>query len=180
MVRLTTLSVLLRHEQASLTKSSSPHPYQSQMTIPLRTTANSVSQQITSVVSSQYGIHTKTHQQWISSSLCRFGIHQRKSIRQTSVTKDQNNETGNTSNEVTFASYEAIWGLIGYGIHWSKGYPYGNISPALRVFPIVQELFQDTFFIFQSSIQEIQQAFRSGILHPFAKDQTGVNLLHVG
>jgi hypothetical protein len=178
-LRLTTLSVLLRHEQASLTSTSPSHPNQLTVEIPPRTPASSVSQQNTSLVSPRYGIHTKTCQQWISSPLHRFGIHQRKSIRQTSITDDQAHEPGCLSNEVTFASYEVIWKLLGYGVQWSGNSTYGSIMPSLRVFPIVEDLGVYNDLIQTGNIQKIQQAFRSGVLHPFTKDQDGYTLLHV-
>jgi hypothetical protein len=115
----------------------------------------------------------------MSSPLRRFGIHQRKSIRQTIIAKDQSDKTGRTSNEVTLASYEVIWALLGYGVHWSKDYPYGSISPSLRVFPVIQDFDAYHDLIVDGTIQKIQQAFVSGTLHPFSKNQAGHTLLHV-
>jgi hypothetical protein len=80
---------------------------------------------------------------------------------------------------VTFASYEVIWGLLGYGIHWVKDFPYGTISTSLRVFPVVKDLDVYNHLIENGNVQEIQQAFISGVLHPFTKNPAGHTLLHV-
>jgi hypothetical protein len=173
------LSVLLRYEQSNLTSRSALRIKQNLSTTPSCTPANPRNQGITSFVSSQYGISTRTRQKWILSSLRRFGIHVRESIRETSVVKGKLDKTEPTSNNVTFASYEAIWRLLGYGVHWSRAYPYGNIMPTLRVFPVVNELSAYGDLISRGTIQEVQQAFRSRDLHPFTKDEDGYTLLHV-
>jgi hypothetical protein len=122
---------------------------------------------------------TKVRQQWILSSLRRFGIHVRKSTRETSIAGDETNGIDRTSYGVTFASYEAAWRLLGWGVHWSKTYPYGNISPALRVFPVVEDLYVHNDLFHSGTFQEVQQALRSGALHPFTKDTYGNTTLHV-
>jgi hypothetical protein len=147
--------------------------------LPSRTPANSVDQEITSLVTTQHGIITRSRRQWILSSLRSFGIHVHKSIRETSIAGYENNRTEPTSKDVTFASYEVTWPLFGYGVHMGRAYCYGTISPALRVFPVVESV--DTYytlFMF-GTLQEIHQAFRSGVVHPFTKDQHGATLLHV-
>jgi hypothetical protein len=122
---------------------------------------------------------TKVRQQWILSSLRRFGIHVRKSTRETSIAGDETNGIERTSYGVTFASYEAAWRLLGWGVHWSKTYPYGFVSPALRVFPVVASLHVHTELFDSGTFQEVQQALRSGALHPFTKDTYGHTTLHV-
>jgi hypothetical protein len=146
---------------------------------PSRTTNNAIHQYSTSLVSSQYGISTKVRQRWISSSLRRFGIHVRKSTRETSIAGNETNGIERTSYGVTFASYEAVWRLLGWGIHWSRTYPYGNISPAFRVFPVVESMDIYTDLFDSGTCQEIQEGFRSGVLHPFTKDIYGNTTLHV-
>jgi hypothetical protein len=144
-----------------------------------RTPASFVSQQNMALISPKYGVNTKIRQQWLSSPLRRFGIYRRRLIRQTSVAKDQTDELGCTSHEVTSASYEVMWNLLGYGVYWSKDFPYGNISPSLRIFPVVESLRPYDELIETGTIQQIQQAFMSGVLHPFTKNQAGHTLLHV-
>jgi hypothetical protein len=162
-----------------LTSISAPQINHQWGAAPSRTPVNSVDQEKTSLVKAQYGISTRSRQQWILSSLRNFGIYVQKSKRETSIAGQETNGTETASKVVTFASYDAILPLLGYGIHMSRAYCYGNISPALRVFPVVKSL--DTCFeLFQSgTLQMVQQAFRSGVIHPFTKSEGGHTLLHV-
>jgi hypothetical protein len=178
-VRLTTLSVLLRYEQSGLQSRSAPQVDQYRGALPSRTPTNSVYQERTSLVTPQYRISTQSRQQRILSSLRSFGIHIQKSIRETSITGYGNNGTEPTSEDVTFASYEVKWPLFGYGVNMSRAYCYGSISPALRVFPVVKSIYTCHELFESGTLQEIHQAFRSGVVHPFTKDQYGGTLLHV-
>jgi hypothetical protein len=147
--------------------------------LPSRTPANSVDQERTSLITPQYEISTRSRQQWVLPSLRGFGVHVQKSIRETSIAGYENNAIEPTSKEVTFASYEVTWPLLGCGVRMIRAYCYGTISPALRVFPVVESLnTYDSLFMF-GTLQEIHQAFRSGVVHPFTKDQHGGTLLHV-
>jgi hypothetical protein len=178
-VRLTTLSVLLRYEQSGLQSRSAPRVDQYRGALPSRISANSVDQERKSPVTIQYGISTRSHQQWILSSLRSFGIQVQKSIRETSIAGYENDGTEPTSKDVTFSSYEVTWPLLGYGVHVSRAYCYGTISPALRVFPVVDSLDTCWRLVESGTLQEIQRAFRSGVVHPFTKNQHGHTLLHV-
>jgi hypothetical protein len=177
-VRLTTLSVLLRCEQFGSQSRSALQVDQHGGAVPSRTPTNYLDQEMT-LVPSHYGMSTQSRQQWILSSLRNFGIYVQKSIRETSIAGQETNGTETASKGVTFASYDAILPLLGYGIHMSSAYCYGNISPALRVFPVVKSL--NTYLeLFKSgTLQMVQQAFRSGVIHPFTKSEGGHTLLHV-
>jgi hypothetical protein len=177
--RLTTLSVLLRHEQFSLTSRSDPQAYRQCTSLSSNVRTNPASQERTSLVASKYGISTQYRQQWILSSLRSFNIHVQKFKREISIAGYETNGTEPDSNKVTFLSYEAIWPLLGYGVHTSWTYGYGSIAPALRVFPVVNSL-TTCFDLFKcGTLQMVQQAFRSGVVHPFTKNEGGYTLLHV-
>jgi hypothetical protein len=178
-VRIDILSVLHRFEQSGLQLRSAPQVDHYRGALPSRTPTNSVDQERKSLVKTQYGISTRSRQQWILSSLRSFGIHVQKSARETSIAGYETSGTESTSDDVTFASYEAIWSLLGHGVHWSRTHPYGNILPALRVFPVVESTNACCELFKSGTLQEIQQAFRSGVVHPFTKSQDGYNLLHV-
>jgi hypothetical protein len=162
-----------------LTSISTPQINQQWGAPPCRTTVNSVDQERTSLVKAHYGISTRSRQQWILSSLRSFGLLVQSSIRETTIAGQGINGTEPGSKDVTCTSYEAIWPLLGYGVHMSRAYCYGNISPALRVFPVVNRIWVYDDLIEGGTIQEIQQAFRSGVIHPFTKDTNGLSLLHV-
>jgi hypothetical protein len=174
--RLTTLSVLLRYEQSSLISTTTPQVVQHWKAARSSTRPCSNTQGNTSLASLRHGIRTRIHQQWISTPFCRFGIHVQKSTRETTI---ETQEVERNSSDVTFASYEALWWLLGYGVHWSRTYSYVNVSPALRVFPVVEDLNVYRDLLYRGTIRDIQQAFRSGVLHPFTKSQGGHTLLHV-
>jgi hypothetical protein len=177
-VRLTTLSVLLRCEQFGSQSRSALQVDQYGGAVPFRNPVNSVDHERT-LVTSQYGINTHSRQQWILSSLHSLGIYIKNSIRETSIAGYETHGNKSSSNYVTFASYEATWSLLGYGVHWSRTYPYGNILPTLRVFPVLESIEICNDLIVSGTLQEVQQAFSSGAIHPFTKSEGGHTLLHV-
>lgn len=135
------------------------------------------------IVQTPPNIVVKTRHWWVESPLRRIGIQQRRTTR--SVVVYSKEHTADTVGRVSITSdnYDAFWGLLGYGIHWSRQYPCGIILPSFRVYPIVERFHFDESHhklpIWTSSIEEVQQAFYSGALHPFTKDINGYSLLHV-
>jgi hypothetical protein len=174
-VRLSALSVLLRLEQASLAPKS---PYHS---TPAQTrTTRSMVQPDAPLVITQQNLAARSRQWSIPSPLCRFGIHQRKVVRYIDAAGKQTDSSHHTANKVISETYETSWTVLGYGFHWSsQQYPYGSILPSLRVFPIVEDITKYEDLIFKGTLQEVQQAFTSGIVHPFTTSATGCTLLHV-
>lgn len=121
----------------------------------------------------------KTRQWFINSPLHRFGIHQRRSVRWITAPGGRTDTDNPPSSAIIFTSCDLSWQLLGYGIRWSQRYPYGNILPALRIFPLVPDLNLYENFICHGTIHDIQQGFRSGVIHPFSKDMKGFTFLHV-
>jgi YD repeat-containing protein len=117
----------------------------------------------------------------MSSPLRRFGIHRRRVIRYVDAAGRQTGLSYDTANKIISETYETSWTVLGYGFHWSRQqYPYGSIVPSLRVFPIVEDITRHEDLISKGTVQEVQQAFTSGVLHPFITSTTGCTLLHVG
>lgn len=173
--RLTTLSVLLRVDQTAL-----PVLPSTQSTSRCLNAAH-----IPSVAESQLttqtspSVTTKMRNSWVQSQVQKLGIHQRRSARYITVPKTQNSRPEYESEEIVAMEFEYFWTALRFGVHCSRRYPYGNILPALRIYPVVDDIYCGGPLTWQSTLEEVQQAFASGILHPFAKDKNGNTFLHV-
>jgi hypothetical protein len=170
--------VLLRFEQASLSSSSVlPRPQRQARQLP-SPAASPLLEQYSRALHSE--MSTEARQWWVDSPLHRIGIRQRRTVRWMNSATQEANAEHLSSSAVFSASYELYWQLIGYGLRWSQQYPYGNILPALRTFPLVRDL-EDQYesLIQHGTIQDIQQAVSSGVVHPFIRDAKGFTLLHV-
>jgi hypothetical protein len=84
---------------------------------------------------------------------------------------------GDVVREETIYAWEI--NRLGFGIRLTRIRPYGSILPSLTTYPISKFNRQHAHLIGEGSISEIQQAFHSGMMHPFARDCEGHTLLHV-
>jgi hypothetical protein len=119
---------------------------------------------------------------WISSSLERFGIHQRVSMQYFQHGKRGRHKKDTTANDTISQSREIllIWRYVSFGLQWTRQNPYGSIAFSLRVYPVVDSFFGSIDdYMENASIYEIQQMISSGTLHPFTRDSKGESLLHV-
>jgi hypothetical protein len=125
--------------------------------------------------------NTKVRQEWIRSPLNRFGIYQRRTTKYMRIASGQPNSSEQETDHVISDCYDSIvsCGLLGYACQWSRQHPYGNILPSLRVYPLVNDIWLHLNLIKDGTIEEIEQAFRSGVLHPFTVDPYGRSLLCV-
>jgi hypothetical protein len=182
---VTTLSVLLRLE-ASVTSMSLGHPIPAQThttTKPLCAPASPTVRPDLLMLPHQRNSITKVQDWPTTLPLRKLGIRQRKVVRYMRRPGESVNPSQYTADEVVSETYETSWAILGYAFHWSgQRYPHGSILPSLRVSPLVHDIFSPGNYIdliFGGTIQEIQQAFSSGVLHLFATDVYGNNLLHV-
>jgi hypothetical protein len=116
----------------------------------------------------------------MSSSLERFNIYQRKSVRYISLAGKGHHE--DATREIVSECHEIFlhWKVLSYGIHWTQKYHFGSIVPCLSTYPVVDKINQDHItMIKRASVQEIQQLVSSGGLHPFTRTTEGRSLLHV-
>jgi hypothetical protein len=118
----------------------------------------------------------------VRSAFERLGIYRRRVIRYQdqriehpeSNVKSYKREILWTANEVS-----AMWKFLGFGMTFTQQHPYGSIFPSLRTYPVGvlnDELWQ-TFR--HGSVQELQEKFSTGALHPFFQTSIGFSLLHV-
>jgi hypothetical protein len=123
-----------------------------------------------------------SRQDWIQSPLHWLGIRRRRTTRYLIITAAGVKQTSANRTQTISEIYEifVIWQLLGYGFHCRREYPFGSILPSLRVYPIVNRLWQYYDLLCLGSLHEIQQAFASGQVHPFVVDVNGYTLLHVG
>jgi hypothetical protein len=126
--------------------------------------------------------NTKTYYAWMRSSLHWIVISRRRKVKYLQGANDRLSPQKQENYGVIPESYGTLvsLNLLGYDCHWRQQYPYGIVLPSLRLYPLVGSLF-DRFddLIPCGSIQEIQQAFGSGLLHPWTVDTFGTTLLHV-
>jgi len=73
------------------------------------------------------------------------------------------------------------WGSLGLGIRWRRGRSYNCLLPSLSVYPVMETFTTDLYLLFCGShLQDIQQMFVSGKLHPFVREGwSDRSLLHV-
>jgi hypothetical protein len=173
--RLTTLSVLLRVDQTSLPVLPST---QSKPQRGNAAHAPSVAE-FTLTTQTSPSVITKMRNSWVQSQVQKLGIHQRRSTRYITVPKTRHSRPDFGSEEIVAIEFEYFWTALRFGVHCSRRYPYGNIIPALRIYPVVDDIYCGGPLTWQSTLEEVQQAFASGILHPFAKDKNGNTFLHV-
>jgi hypothetical protein len=139
------------------------------------------SNQKTSLITPARRRNTKVRQEWIRSPLDRLGIRQRRTIKYISIASTGSESGKQGTDHVISESCESIvsWGFMGYACQFRRGYSYGNILPSLRVYPLVENLRLHHGLINYGTIEEIEQAFRCGVLHPFTVDTYGQSLLDV-
>jgi hypothetical protein len=117
-----------------------------------------------------------------ATSLERIGLRRFRALV-VLQTDNTNTEARNQSDHSDVVHEERIYSLeinrLGFGIRLSRIHPYGSILPALTTYPIIKETFEIYELFWLGTMSEIQQAFRSGDLHPFAQDRDGYTLLHV-
>jgi hypothetical protein len=118
---------------------------------------------------------------WVSSSLERFGIHQRVSMQYFRHGKRGRHKKNTTANDTISESREILltWRYVSFGLQWTRKIPYGSIAFSLRVYPIVDDFGPINDDMWKASIYEIQQMISSGTLHPFMRNSRGQSLLHV-
>ncbi|KAF2853001.1 hypothetical protein T440DRAFT_497472 [Plenodomus tracheiphilus IPT5] len=95
---------------------------------------------------------------------------------------DPSRRSSNHQDEIIVETDERslVWTRVGYSISWSQSHSWGNILPSLRVTPIVRDFDSDVLeTIYNGSVQELQQLFTSGKIHPYTRDQWGQSLLHI-
>jgi hypothetical protein len=179
---VTTLSVLLRLE-ASVTSMSLGHPIPPQThttTKPLYAPASPTVRPDLLMLPHQRNSITKVQDRPTTLPLRKLGIRQRKVVRYMRRPGDSLDPSQYTADEVVSETYETSWTVPGYVFHWSnQRYPFGSILPSLRVSPVVRNIYVYEDLIYKGTVQEIQKAFTSGVLHPFSTDEWGHNLLHV-
>lgn len=169
--------MLLRFEHASLVSSPPLPRFQIQARQPPNPSTRTMLERCSRPLRSN--MTTKIRQWYVDSPLNRFGIYQRRSVRRVLAAEKEKGAEISSSNAIMSISHELYCYFLGYGICWTQQYPYGNILPALRIFPLVQDLFHYDSLIRRGTIFEIQQALSSGVIHPFTRDTHGWTLLHV-
>jgi hypothetical protein len=142
---------------------------------------NIVATQTMSFSSSKPHRNIKTRHEWIKSPLNRFGIRQKRTTKFLRMDSSRDVNSMQESDTIISECYKTIVSLnmLGYACHWTRQYPYGNILPSLRVYPVVENWHEHTKLIRDGTIEEIQRAFASGALHPFTMDKHGNTLLDV-
>jgi hypothetical protein len=125
--------------------------------------------------------NTKTYYKRTSSPLGWVVIHRKRIIKYMRGYNSRSKSQEAEDDLIILESYEtSLWSrVLGFGCHWGQQYPYGSIIPSLRVYPVIQTLHIYYDLIASGSIQEIQQSFSSGVLHPLMVDTSGLTLLHV-
>jgi hypothetical protein len=121
-------------------------------------------------------------QQQGSSSLECLAIYQRKFEHIGRHTRNTTHGTEEMLDNVIATSHESVlnWSFLRFGVQWIRRYPYGPIAVSLSLYPVIENLWFDNYeFIATASVSEIQKAFSSGALHPFARDLYGHSLLLV-
>lgn len=127
------------------------------------------------------GMSTQVRRVWISSTLRLFGVHWRKSACYVHARGKEKKARPQRTASVVSQSYELLltWSLLRYGISWSRQYAYRGLAISLNCYPVVQDLWDHDDLIRNEPLEQIQQMFSSGRLHPFTRDVFGKSLLHV-
>lgn len=126
--------------------------------------------------------NTKTYYAWIRSPLLGVFGRRKRTVRYLREPDSRLTPREQEKYGVISESHEtSVWfRLLGYGCHWSQQYPYGSILPSLRFYPVIKHFSAEHLtLIEQGCIQEIQQAFEHGTLHPLTVDSYGRTVLHV-
>ena len=118
----------------------------------------------------------------LPSSLERFGLSQHKVLRTLRNETAAPRSKGREEEKILHEEYVYSWASnrFGFGIRLSRNFPYGSILPSLTTYPIVPFNVNVIKLILSGSVSEVQQAFSTGILHPYSRNQHGETLLHVG
>lgn len=118
----------------------------------------------------------------VRSAFERLGIYRRRVIRyQNQKIEDSDGNVKSYERDMLWTADEvsAAWKFLGFGITFTLRHPYGRIFPSLRTYPvgpINDELWR--LFI-DGSVQQLQEKFSTGALHPFFQTCKGFSLLHV-
>jgi hypothetical protein len=115
-------------------------------------------------------------------SLEKMGLHQSR-VLQVLCTDKARLEVIKQSKDSDIVREEIIYvwetNRFGFGIRLTRIRPYRSIMPSLTTYPIVSFYLHHFSLFSRGNISEIQQAFHSGMMHPFARDRLGRTLLHI-
>ena len=127
--------------------------------------------------------HLKTWQRQVpvSSWLEWLGIYQWKTVRYARRKSNRRHSSRLEAGDIVLHNHDIIlaWTLLKLGIQWSRPHAFGGIAASLSVYPVVENVYVHYDLIGKAPIDEIQQRFVSGALHPFTRDLEGYSLLHV-
>lgn len=70
-------------------------------------------------------------------------------------------------------------GLAKFQLTVEQANPHGCLISSISTYPVISSIWDHWNLIENGTIDEIQQAFASGALHPFTRDVNGDDLLHV-
>lgn len=175
---MSVFSILLRNQDKML-KSNNYPSVASVSCSDLRPTVTTLD-----TVSSFASPPTRYSQQTIMvrSAFERLGLCRRKVIRyQDQRIEDSEGNVKSYKRDIIWTTNEvsAAWTFLGLGMTFTQQRPYGSIFPSLRTYP-VGVLNDELWQIFRhGSVQELQEKFSTGALHPFFQTSIGFSLLHV-
>jgi hypothetical protein len=113
----------------------------------------------------------------VSSPLERFGIYQRKRTKRIRFTTSKNCQEDIVSEDDELS---VAWKIVGYGLTWTMHRSCNRLFPSLRVFPVVPNFSRRIEHVIEKgTVQQLQELFAAGTVHPFERNSEGWSLLHV-
>ena len=170
--------ILLRNQETMLKSNKSP-PVASIICSNLEPTVKTLD-----TVSSFASPRVRYSQQTIlvRSTFKRLGLYRRKAMcYQDQKIEDSEGNVKSYKRDILWTANEvsAMWKFLGFGMTFTQQHPYGSIFPSLRTYPVGYMNVELRQAFKHGSVQELQEKFSSGALHPFYQTPIGYSLLHV-